>query len=393
MIILLTFVYFWFVPVVLLYRREGFVFYDVDYRPVLSSALQMALVALVGFYTGYYVGQRRVRPRPAWVHGTESQAGRLYAWLGIVFASVLVAAWIGMGDFPLWSLNIFDDRAAYGTWYELSESQLGYLYVARLTYMPLLLMVLAYRRTSQPGFWWTVAFAGVAGLYLLLGVRVALIILLLSAAIYLYLERGTRPKLWHFLVLGFGFYMINGFIGFARMRGQIGVPFVGIRASWEAFLEGNSLIYGMCMIASIFPKILPFQGGSILLSELLLPIPRVLWPEKPGNVLISHILDVFPVHYSPAVFGSWYADFGLAGPFIVMAGFGLASAYVYRLWAENKEAQAPRVMLALWVSLLLIVYTRVNAVGFTWMTFLIMPILVLQFLARRTSLNRFPGLR
>ena len=380
---LLTFVYFVLIPGSLVLRPNGYLYFGVNYRPMLPLALRMALVALVGYYFGYYVGKRRWQPRGLWVVSTDANSARRYAWMGIILATILVVLWIDLGDIPLWALNVFDERAEYGTWYQLSEALIGYLYVARLAYLPLLLLALAYRQTRNPGMPWLMVCAAVGAFYIMLGVRIALLLLLLSTSIYLYLEHGKRPKLWHLIVLAIGLFMFNGFLGIARARGQIGIPFVGLQASWNVFLEGNALVYGICMISFLFPTVLPFQHGQILLSELTLPIPRMLWPEKPGNLLIAYLQDTFSVHYSPAVFGGWYADFGLLGPFLFMALLGVACAYVYRVWETYRHEPAARVLLALTLSLLLIVYTRVNAVGFTWVTFVILPLLAVQFLATR----------
>lgn len=382
LISIITCVYFVFVPYVLTRVESGYLFYGVNYRPYLIQSIIVTIFALLGFYSGYLYGRKNIRISSEKIKFRNSIIRRLVL-IGILLITLISILWVFIGGFPLWALNIFDNRAEYGTWYEVSDVNLGYLYSARLAFIPLLLLWLAYRLNKYPSIIWVISYILIALLFLALGVRIAPITLFLATIIYFYLERRRRPRILT-IISGFVFiFVFNGYIAFARLNRFV-LTNIWVD-SWNSFLEGNSIIFGLSMIMKIFPSLIPFQKGGIFLSELVLPIPRILWSGKPDNVLINYIKSSVPIHYSPPIFGGWYADFGIIGPIIIMFLWGLGCAYVYNAWYRNQKNPSSQVLLSLILATTLVIYTRVNAVGFNWIIWVIIPVLIIQFLASRDS--------
>ena len=377
----ITFVFFFLIPTSLAYKQDGYVFYGVDYRRMLSVSISVSLIALLGFYAGYYLGKRYLKPKARWILAVDTNRVVNNLVIYSVIITFLLVTWIIASGFPIWSLNIFDERSDYGTWFNLSQSNIGYLYSARLAYIPILLLLLAYRRHQYPRFLWVMSYIVVTIIYLVMGVRIAPITLLLATLIYVYLQKSIRPKTHSIAFMALFIFVLNGFMGIARSPNQDTV--ITLAENWRTFLEGNSIIYGMSMVMLVFPRFIPFQNGKIFLSDLLLPVPRIIWPGKPANVLIESIHSFIPVHYSPPIFGSWYADFGWIGPVILMFLLGYGCAYVYIVWKNNPKNPATRVFLAISLASLLMIYTRVNAVVFNWIFWVIGPIFFIHIISKK----------
>jgi hypothetical protein len=376
---LITFVYFILVPLALGYQSSGYLYYGIDYRNMLVRAELIALIALLGFYSGYYLGQRYINPSGTVFSEAYNKRVTIITIIFGGIATILMFTWILVGKFPLWALNIFDKRASYGTWFDLTKTSVGYLYSARLAFIPLLITGLAFRKYKYPGIYWVFAYIIVGVMYLIMGIRIVPMTLFLATIIYIYLEKQRRPNILVITVVALIFFVFNGFIATARGTNQD--MLVSIENSWKAFLEGNSLIYGLSMLSMVFPDLIPFQHGRILLSDLLVPIPRLLWAQKPVNTLFERIDYLIPIEYSPPVYGSWYADFGLVGPFIVMMLVGFGCAYVYKNWKRNPSDPYSRVLLSVTLASLPMIYSRINVVVFNWIFWVILPVILIRILA------------
>jgi len=380
---LLTFVYFVVTPIALTYREEGFIFLGVNHRPELSATLFVALVGLLGFYIGYFLECRFFQPSTRRATTADPRSIRSFVLFGSVITTILVCLWIQIGNFPLRALNVFDERTYYTEWRHISESSIGYLYAARFSYLPLLILSLAYRKTKTPSALWITGFIIIGGLYVIMGVRIAPLTLLMATSIYLYLERGVRPRMWHVVCAVLFFFFFHGVVGMLRRPGEIYDPLLSWENNWDAFLAGNSLVLGLSQVVFIYPNYIPFQLGSILLSALLLPMPRILWPSKPSGVVAAQIDSVLFDHYTPPLIGSWYADFGIAGSLTVMILLGVICAKVYRMWQVNSCEPSMRVLLAVTFSSLLMIYTRDTVQAISWSAYLIGPVLIARYLGIR----------
>jgi hypothetical protein len=376
---LITFVYFILVPLARGYQSGGYLYYGIDYRNLLVMAELIVLIALLGFYSGYYLGNRYIKSAGAlYSYAYTLRVTKITIILGGV-AAMLIVSWILVAGFPLWALNIFDPRASYGTWYDLTKTSVGYLYSARLAFIPLLITTFAYRRHKFPSIYWIIAYIVVGFLYLIMGIRIVPVTLVLATIIYFYLEKQQRPSILVITVVALIFFVFNGIIGTARSASQD--ILVSFENNWKAFLEGNSLIFGLSMLAMVFPDLIPFQNGSVLLSDLLVPIPRMLWSQKPVNTLYERIDYLIPIEYSPPVYGSWYADFGFIGPFIVMMLIGFGCAYVYKNWKRNPSDPYSRVLLSVTLASLPMIYSRINVVVFNWIFWVILPVILIRIIA------------
>lgn len=83
-----------------------------------------------------------------------------------------------------------------------------------------------------------------------------------------------------------------------------------------------------------FPEVLDFQHGKSMVTWLVAPIPRVLWPDKPA---IGVGIDIGPVLFQtprtsgvpPGIVAELYLNFGLLGVYVGMLVVGLLLRSLY----------------------------------------------------------------
>lgn len=382
---LLTFAYFVLSPMLLVYNEGGLHHVNGDYRPLLSAAMLVVLIGLLGFYFGYYTGKQYFRRPAVWLTEISPIVMRQCIYSGFIVTICLITLWIFVGGFPLWTMNIFAQGSHYVLWVEHSEINVGYLYNARFFFIPLLLLALAYRSTSKPSVLWFMLYAAVTIFYLVLAGRILLVVLFIATGLYLFLERGRRPKIWHLVLLGIFVVYLSGFMERARAPGG-GAQAISLQEAGDSF-KGERLMLGLAVVLDVFPTNVPFQGGRFLLEAILLPVPRVIWPEKPAYAL-KDVLDPFipPISFAvPPLVGVWYADFALIGPFVIMALLGLGCAYVYRVWQTHPAVPAARVLLAVLVPSLISISLRSTMHIVSWGGYVLGSIVFIAYLAKLLS--------
>lgn len=107
---------------------------------------------------------------------------------------------------------------------------------------------------------------------------------------------------------------------------------------------------GTFPILALVPNEVDFLYGSSYLAVLTLPIPRVLWPEKPG--LVGGLVgDTFfagsPFGVPPGPTGEAYWNFGIAGVLVVFFLFGVFHKWLssaLRKYASEPAALVPYVL-------------------------------------------------
>jgi len=98
-----------------------------------------------------------------------------------------------------------------------------------------------------------------------------------------------------------------------------------------------NMLDGFVLLEQVYPERLDYAWGMDHIEILLRPIPRSLWHNKPlggyANKLGFNDYDVGTTGISPSLFGSFYAEGGLAGIIIlsVIYGAGLAKIMSYTI--------------------------------------------------------------
>lgn len=395
-----TVVYFVLIPIVMLLQRD-FTFLGVDYSRYLNSVTVLASLAFVGFGIGYYL-QRPGRtpsdsdaPRVALDEQTRRYFWRWSIFL-FAFFLALVVLWIVIARIPLRSLWVFGE-ASYNDAARLAAGpEIGYLYGAREALPACLLLILAFRSKRKWPVGALLALLGLTLFFAGLGARFRVLLLLLGVAIYFFLERNQRPKLWQTAVAGFLiFYLVIGGVGFYRsdvaesgsLRGRaLGQDTLTLFDAWDVMVGSSQISVSTAILVSVVPDYEPYFGGASFLNFFTQPIPRILWPEKP----VTAGQDFFSSLWQPGTTIPFWAIFYLNfGPWSIVPGmmiWGWLSGKIYS--AQRKKPWDPflQIQLAVYWPFVIHMYGRGGdnfAFNVYALIYVLAPVWFMMWLAKR----------
>ncbi len=130
----------------LLLARGDIVNSGISFRNEAVEAILLSGLALFGFYVGYYLlRNRRLNEKPK-----DPSAGkpelilehyvRRWAFAGLLVAIVLLIIWFRLVDIPLGLLNALAEDSYYGILWAMAETNILYLFMARVSLPALLLL-------------------------------------------------------------------------------------------------------------------------------------------------------------------------------------------------------------------------------------------------------------
>lgn len=360
-IIISTFIYYGLMVIILLIQGDSFRMLSIDYRSEVPKVVFLALLALIGFYMGYYGWGSLASQPPKKQKMTEAEMGytRRCAFRMLMFFGALFALWILIARVPLWSLWIFGG-ARYGAWnIEAEGAKLGHLYSAIEALPACALLLIASRKTRAWSLGSIILLVVIAVIYSGLGIRARLVLLFGSAFVFYHLESGKRPSTWHVAVLGFiVFYFIVGAIGYYRGLGDSGsgAAGYGLSTAWENFLEGSNI----ATTTAVYVRWIPEFGndwGEKFLAILLVPIPSAVWPDK-YLAFESPVQSFLSTGAAAAFFTEFYESFGPAGVVCGMALGGWMCRQVYNKYQASRDDPFVQISLALLWGFLFHAYGR-----------------------------------
>jgi oligosaccharide repeat unit polymerase len=221
-------------------------------------------------------------------------------------------------------------------------------------------------------------------IFALSGSRGVLFELLIATAVYGYILKGGRPKIFTILITGLILLIAMGSIVMLRSRNRIALTPSKLSSEVQREITDSGAAAGMMVLLSVFPDTNEFIHFQLFEELLIAPIPRALWPEKPRLRGAQNIAEQFvPRSHAPPFFGPYYAAFGYLGAILSMAILGAASGWIYSLWKRKQRSLLRAVLLALWIALLWDLYHRG---GLIWsianVVYTLGPILIITWLAK-----------
>jgi oligosaccharide repeat unit polymerase len=386
---LVSFVYFFWAPLQLQINNASVIAEGIRYDAVMPSVLFYSLLAIIGFYTGYYVYRGALRSAP--VYNKLSTATmtkvRRVSLLMLVFFAGLVAIWVYVARIPLSALWVLGD-AWYLDWKAQSSGpNIAYLYGAREAIPACLLLVVASRSSKRWHPLMVIVIVAASILFAGMGSRSRVLLVILSIFFFYYLERNKRPR-WITIiaVAALLFFFVIGGIGFYRSRtAAIGEnPFTAADAV-DTFNESTQLIRAAAIVVRWVPSLTDgYLWGQSLLNVLVMPIPRALWPGKAEFGELLELTDYFWTGAAPPMWTIFYTNFSVPGILVGMMILGIISRGVYLHHANRPDDKLAQIILALYLPLLLKILGR----GHTSLIFynvvrVYLPIVVVYFLVRR----------
>ena len=368
-----TFVYFVLVPAILL-GNDGFYLGGVDYSAELARVLFMVVIALAGFYLGYYSFQRRGRTAEATPLSQLRSSDDIRSFLFklssllLLILSSLVVLWLVIAEIPLSALWIFGE-ASYGDAFRLARGpQIGYLYGAREALPACLLLMVALRSGRRwPPF--AVLFLVFIGLFFAgSGARFRVLLLVLSFFMFYYLEKGKRPGLLStFIFVSFMFYFVIGAMGYYRgMLAQgggatglaVGQESFGVYQAWDTFVDSSRIVVSTASVIRYVPEQIDYLWGKSFINFFTQPIPRFLWPGKPSSIGLEFFTAIWPLGTTLPFWSLFYLNFGPLGVLLGSALWGRFSRWLYDLFISDPDNPFARMQLALYYPFLIHMYGR-----------------------------------
>lgn len=137
----------------------------------------------------------------------------------------------------------------------------------------------------------------------------------------------------------------------------------------EAAMRGT-VVAGVFPILALVPQQVNFLYGSSYLAVLTLPIPKGLWPEKPGLIpgMVGETFYGMDVGMPPGALGEAYWNFGIPGILIVFFLFGLFGQW---LAATFRQYAAQPVAIVLYVITLFVLSEPSSMTVVMWLTTLL----------------------
>jgi hypothetical protein len=397
MVAFATIISFFLAPILLI-GRDQIIIGGVSFRDKLLEAIILAGLALLGFYLGYYLvrqhfyNDRKIGSSEHVVNSLADNQIHKWATLGLLISFVIFLIWFVLANLPLSALNSLSESGYYGLAFSRAETNYVFLFQIRIAWIALLLLAYParnqnrkYKRTI------CILWLAVALIFTLSGSRGILFELLIATAIYSYLLKNGRPKIFTLLIAGLVLLIAMGSIVMLRAKNRLEFTPDALSSEVQREITDSGAATGLMVLLTVFPEMNEFIQIQLFEELIIAPIPRALWPEKPRLRGVQNIAERFvPRSHAPPFFGPYYGAFGYAGSILSMAIFGAASGWIYSLWKRNQDAILQAVLLAVWIALLWDLYHRG---GLIWSTvkivYAIGPILTIAWLAKfRNHRNR-----
>lgn len=301
-------------------------------RESMQEALAMALLATVSFTVGWYWPMRRAAPEGGtlrWRPSTLKLLCVVYTVLGLGLFGIGVAVVGG----PSAVLGGLGDRIRLTQGLNYLFQATNLLVVVSLVWFTWLLST--GRSIKSMGFWcYTLVAFGVSALQ---GSKSILFIFLLSLALLYHRMRARIPGALAVVGGALTFISLTAYALFTREYLAVGqlvtlqtwTPSSLFNVLRVEFVGNFIQLQTMMVLVGRVPQELNYQLGRTYLATLSMPVPRLLWPDKPlpstGVFTLAFWPDSWLMHGTtlpPGLFGEFYLNFGWAG--VAVGGFAFA---------------------------------------------------------------------
>ncbi|MBW4575259.1 MAG: oligosaccharide repeat unit polymerase [Aphanothece sp. CMT-3BRIN-NPC111] len=161
--------------------------------------------------------------------------------------------------------------------------------------------------------------------------------------------------------------------------------------------EDANMLDGFVFVQDVYPQRLDYRWGMEHIEILLRPIPRALWPEKPAG---GGYMEAFglsdrnkgtTVGFSPTLFGSFYADFGIVGIFLFSCLYGWIFGSII-LYSSRLQPFASILIRAILCSCLIPLLRGGDLPGiYAWIGMSFWPCFLLLWMKRKNFILRLPS--
>jgi oligosaccharide repeat unit polymerase len=346
-----------------------------------------ALTLLVSFATGFGIG-RSSMPLNFTVNYREGmlrEYGIKLSLIGFILFTISTGGNVGRLINPLDAEVVEQVGGSFGNYLGLS---LNFLIPGAC------LLFLHYVSTKRGFILLLVVLLITTGIFVSIGFRYRLVLLFGSLAISYFLYVRRRPNIILSLLSVALFVTLMGIINITRQYGQgLDTTLLERQAAKDSYYESGlreSLIFQTSgAMIGVVPEKHPHAGLTPIISTVLFPIPRSLYPEKKSAEYLFNALDaIYGKKYSQGsavmAYGEYYLAFGWFG---IIAGGLITGWLCRRLWnwyLSNPTNPMHICAYAVSISYLYVVVSRGYLPQVTMLFFFtVFPIIVVLRLARR----------
>lgn len=387
-------------PAALLYYDQSF-YRGFSLAHYFDEVLVLTMLGAVSLYVGYFMLRpkgvaRRIPPVPDALHN-----GIVVA---LSFACIL--AGLAMYDIAASRSGVSIGEALSTAFSIDPRKSSAYLYMAPTMALPAALLL--YRTGTLTGSRWlkttgwaiALLFASVLAPA---GNRFTTLLFIAPFFIYIMLRDQWRLRLVPaavVLVLVLGFVVAtqnfrSGEQGLSAVGSGLQMTFIHPNQAWKTLVLGptTEMFDGLVVERQIVPDPLGFHPGSVILTTIAQPVPRLLWPKKPyatdavvneaafGNLGVRQ--GDASVAYSPV--GGFYYDSGWFGVMLGMAMLGIVLRLTWDYFQYNQLNDLVRILYSIALPLSVLLMRGNLADTLARALFFIGPLLLIAIAARRTS--------
>lgn len=352
-------------PLLSIYLEDTFLRFT-EHRPFFINSWRAAFLSLLFIVIGYWISSHDYKAKDFNLgdFNVSRYASRLYI---IGFAGVLLA----FGFSSLASVNFLSGDTLEQT--AISGGFSNYFLFMMNLFIPSAALLLVNSVKKNKYSWLLIlAILYPTALYITLGFRYRVVLLILSllATYYLYLKR--RPNFIALTVLGILVVTFMGIIGSTRTyySGLKRLDTLEGKSFFDLFLSGFSeaqTFQSTGLLIEDVPKAHPHIGLQPIYESLAMPIPRQFWPDKPSGESLEAIYSIYQyetgigeVSTGAAVlnYGENYLAFGWIGVIIGAFILGIIIRVAWNWFLARKDSEVAVVLIAVFNSFIYVIISR-----------------------------------
>lgn len=356
-------------------------------RPHYVSALWGAFAALASFVIGYHL---HGKPRTFTI-APDISSDKLFLYGRNTFLAGFILFTISTGGAVSKLINPLDAEYVQ----QVGGSFGNYLGLSLNFVIPgITFLFLYYLLTKKRFLWFIIPFAISSGIFITLGFRYRLVLLLGSLVISYFFVNRRKPNPIISIASIVGFIILMGVINMSRNYGA-GLDLSKLEKKKEGYYTSGlreSLIFQTSgAVIDIVPEKHPHAGFEPIVSTVLFPLPSALFSEKNSAKYLFDTLDaIYGKRLSGGAaimaYGEYYLAFGWLG---IIGGFFLMGWLFRKLWnwfLFNSQNYLAIAVYSVTVSYLYVIISRGYLPQVTMLFFFtVFPAYVILRLAKRHS--------
>jgi oligosaccharide repeat unit polymerase len=302
----------------------------INMRKYYPSALWGALISLLSYVAGFYLhGRSKPRLEAPFPTQTLFEYGKKTFLIGFILFTISTGGNVAKVINPLNAEYVEQVGGSFGNYLGLSLN----FVIPGITLLFLYVVL-----TRQKLLWFIVPFAVAVGIFITLGFRYRLVLLLGSLAIVFYNARMKKPNL---IVISVAIFLFIAFMGIINLSRQYGsglnvkkLEGKNTEGYYKSGLRESLIFQTSGAIIDIVPQKHPHAGFQPIWSTIIFPIPSAIYKEKNSSEYLFSALDsIYGKKYSKGAammaYGEYYLAFGWIG--IIVGGL-LTGWFFRKLW-------------------------------------------------------------